>query len=269
MPTRHSLDGADVTAVPPEFALHPYGVFTTFVAVEGTVLGWRQHASRLAEGAAELWGHQLDHSMLGSVVRSHLSGASDPAVSVRVTLYPQQFILTAPDEAAGCRVLVSSAPAGFPFGPVPDLAVQCVQHTRDAAHLKSTDLFTQIRLRRQARLGGRDDALFVSDELVREGTTWSVLVWHGAQVVTPDTDVLDSITVMQLAAVASELGRELVRRPVRRSELCEAELVLAVNVNNPARAIGAVDGLELPADRGLLERVAAAYSALPREQIQP
>ncbi|MEQ6899944.1 aminotransferase class IV [Nocardioides sp. YIM 152588] len=271
MTTRYSLDGVPVAAVPPDLALYPYGAFTTFVAVDGTVLGWRRHLARLARGAEELWGHRLDHDRVRDAVRAHLadaaSGDGTGPVTVRVTAYPADLRLAAPEEARGCRLLVSSSPATFPFEPVEGLTARTAQHTRALAHLKSTDLLTQIRLRRDARLAGYDDALLVDGDRVLEGTTWSVLAWRGGTVGTPDADVLDSITVAHLAEVAAGLGHAVERRTVTLADLAAAELVLAVNVNAPARALARVDDVDLRVDRPLLEAVASAYSALPREPV--
>lgn len=266
MGARHTLDGVDVDAVPVELALRPYGVFTTFVAVDGTVLAWPRHLGRLADGVAELWGHDLDTEHVAHLVRVHLADVPG-AASVRVTLHPAHLDLASPRDTTGCRVLVSSSDTSFPFRPVSGLRVRTVDHARELPHVKSTDLLAQIRLRREAQLAGYDDALFADGDRLLEGTTWSVLVWRDGQVRTPDARVLDSITVSQLATVAAGAGRELVRGPVRLADLEDADLVLAANVHQPARAISRLDDRDLPVDDALLEAVATAYSALPRDEV--
>ena len=265
--TAYSLDGVVVDTVSPALALYPYGVFTTFVAIDATVLGWADHLQRLADGAAELWGHRLDPARVADLVRSHLATHPDSPVSVRVTVFPEEIDRAAPELASGARVLVSSTPCEDPAQLRPDLTVRSASHTRAAAHLKSTDLLTQIRLRREARLAGYGDALLVAGERVLEGTFWSVLVWRDGHLVTPDSDVLPSTTVTQLESVARSLGCEVDRRSVLRAELRDADLVLAANVNSPVLAISSVDDEPLSVDRALLDTIARAYAALPREPV--
>lgn len=268
MAERYSLDGAEVDAVPPALALQPYGVFSTFVAVDGSVLGWQQHVDRLARGARELWDHPLDEALIRDRVGSHLLPDDGPR-SVRVTLYPAELALTSPAAARGCRVLTSSRPTAFPFAPSSAFAVRSVQYSRGLAGLKSTAIAPQIHLRRQAQLAGFDDVLFCHGDEVLEGATWSVVVWRGDEVVTPAGPVLPSSTVTHLARVAEALGRRFAERPCRPGDLTGADLVLAANVHHPARAITRIDDDLLPVDDDLLARIAATYSALPRDLVIP
>jgi branched-subunit amino acid aminotransferase/4-amino-4-deoxychorismate lyase len=266
VPALCSLDGEVVDAVPAELALYPYGVFTTFVAVDGCVLAWDDHVARLARDARTLWGHRLDGSRLRAVVGAHLARLPGPA-TVRVTLYPASLSLAAPAQAQGCRILVSSRGTGFPFAPEPGLSVRTAEHQRESAETKSTALLTPLRLRREAQLAGYDDVLFRRGEEVLEGATWTVLAWRDGEVATPDGGVLHSITADRLGRLAGEMGRVFRRRRVALAELRQAELVLAVNANAPARAVRSVDGEPLTVDEDLLAVLAAAYSALPRDEV--
>lgn len=266
MSLRCSLDGEEVAGVPAELALCPFGVFTSFVAVDGRVLGWRQHVARLAHGAHTLWGHRLDEAHLSRLVHAHLAPLADPA-AVRVTLYPEHLSMSSPVDARGCRVLVSSGPGEFPVVPRSDLAVSTVEYERELAQVKSTGIFAQIRLRRAAQLAGFDDALFRRGDEVLEGTTWTVLCWRSGEVAMPGGAVLDSITAHHLARVAEGMGWRFSRRSVRLEELERADLVLAVNARSPTRAIRKIDERSISADVSLLAEIAEAYSSLPRDVV--
>jgi len=263
---RCTLDGRPVDAVPSAFALHGYGVFTTFVADAGAVLGWPLHLARLVDGAEALWGHRVDREQVGDVVRAHLRDEPGPA-SVRVTLFPEHLSVATPEDAAGARILITSTPTVVPEQPTPDLRVQTVVHQRPLWEMKTTTLLPLVALRRAARLAGHDDALLCAGGHLLEGTTWNVLVWRDGEVATPEAGVLPGSTVTHLAEVADGLGHRLVRRPVLHSELDTADLVLAVSVNHPARAITRVDDRALPVDRGLQADIAAGYAALPRRPV--
>lgn len=262
----HTLDGDVVVAVPAELALYPFGVFTTFVAVDGRVLGWREHVARLARDARALWDHELDAARLAGIVRSHLARLDGPA-TVRVTLYPDDLTMASPANARGCRTLVSSGPAELPFRPQSEFSVRTVEYERELAEVKSTALFGQIRLRREAQLAGYDDVLFRSGDEVLEGATWTVMSWRDGEIATPDGAVLASITAQHVGRIGEAMGWRSRQRPVRLGELGQAQLVLAVNANSPARAIRRIDDELMRVDETLLTAVADAYSSLPRDLV--
>lgn len=262
---RYTLDGVPVTSVPPGLALYPYGVFTTFVAVGNEVPAWGRHEERLAQGAAELWGHELDRTQLRAAVRRHLDGGD--ASSVRVTVYPAELDVATPAAAYGCRVLVSSKDSAWPIPAVADFRVRTTSHRRELPELKSTSLLMQIKLRRESQLAGYDDVLFVDGDRVLEGATWSVLLWKDGVVAGPGADVLPSITTDLLVQVASKLGWRPEPRELTVTDLAGADLVLAVNANNPARAISGVDDQAVHVDPRLLEAVAGGYRDQAREAI--
>lgn len=263
---RHTLDGVEVNAVPPEFALYPFGVFTTFVLLEGSVIGWSDHIGRLKKDAHLLWGYDLDLEKLASDVRLHARLLDAPA-SVRVTLFPMALHLARPKDAWGCRILVSSRLTEFPFAPQHDFTVRTCEYRRELPEIKSTDIFSQLRHRREAQLAGFDDALFVQRDQVLEGSTWTVLCWRDGIVATPTGPVLESVTAMHLADIAEELGWRFRRRPITLAELPEADLVLAANAISPARAIRRIDEMRIEVDHGLLSQIAHAMSSRKRNKI--
>lgn len=267
MATAYSLDGVVVDAVPPALALYPYGVFTSLVVVDGATLGWELHEDRLAAGVRELWGHELDRGRVRELVRRQLDTQAAGPVSLRITAYPATFDLAAPESASGCRLLLSSAPCS-PTNRSADLAARGVQHARGLPHLKTTDLLAPLALRREARLAGFDDALLMAGDQVLEGTTWSVLLWRDGRTLTPREGVLPSITIALLEAVAGGLGFQPDTGPVTLADLAAADLVLAVNVNHPTRALSRVDDTAIPVGRALLEAVATAYGRLESQPIQ-
>lgn len=267
MPPLYSLDGVATASVPPSFALYPYGAFTSLVVVDGTALGWRRHEDRLAAATAEMWGHRLDRDRLRDLVRTHVGMQGTPAMSMRITVYPDELSLAAPEAARGCRTLVASTPCSADLPVSETFRVRSVQHRRALPHLKTTDLLAQIAVRRQARLAGFEDALLVAGDEVLEGTTWSVVLWDDQGTVTPADGVLGSVTVAQLEVVAQRLGFSSSARTVHLGDLARSRLVLAVNVHHPARALSQVDHLDLSVDRDLLQAVAAEYRKLERERI--
>ena len=214
----------------------------------------------------EVWGHELDGARLQRVVQRHLERLRGPA-TMRITLYPEGLTMTSPADARGCRILVSSKSMQFPFVPQSNFTVRTFEYQRELAEVKSTALFSQIRLRREAQLAGFDDVLFRRGDEVLEGATWTVLCWRDGQVTTPRDHVLASITAWRLGRLAEELGWRFRTRPLSLAELLDADLTLASNANTPARAIRLVDSNVVPVDDDLLATIANAFSALPRDLI--
>lgn len=270
MDVLHTLDGVAVDAVPAAWALVPYGTYTSCVVVGRSVLGWGGHLARLAAGVDALWGHPLDADDVRAAVGAHLALLPDPdaARALRVTAHPAHLDLADPATASGVRLLVTSRPAAFPAPPVSTFTAATVDHTRELAGVKSTSLLAQVQLRREARRAGHDDALFVAGDRVLEGTTWTVLVWRDGDVVTPAGPVLPSTTAAHLGAIAASWGGRATQDRVTLADLHAADLVMAVNVNAPARALSALDGRALGVDLDLLTRLADAYAALPREPVE-
>lgn len=266
VPELHTLDGVQVQGVPPELALYPFGVFTTFVLVDGSVLGWSDHVARLTRDARLLWDYHLDPQKLASEVGLHVRLLNAPA-SVRVTLYPEALQLARPSDARGCRILASSRLTEFPYAPQPGYTVRTCEYQRELPAIKSTDVFSQLRHRREAQLAGFDDALYLRRDQVLEGSTWTVLSWRDGEVATPIGPVLESITAVHLAAVAEELGWGFKSRPITRAELSEADLVLAANAISPARAIRSIDARSIAVDYALLSQIAHAMSLRERQDI--
>ena len=257
----HSLDGTLVESVPPEFALCPYGVFTTFVLVDGSVLGWRDHIARLAHDARTLWGHELDETGVNEALYGHAATLTAPS-TVRITLYPNEISITWPQRAHGCRILVSSRTTEFPFVPESGFTVGTAEFQRDLPTVKSTGLLGQIRLRRDAQLAGHDDVLFRRGSEVLEGATWAVVVWRKGEVITPAGPVLPSITAKHLAGIAEALGWKFRAGRIGIEDLAHAELVQAASANHPARSIASVDGQPINQNGDLLQDLAREYSTL-------
>lgn len=263
---RTTLDGATILDVPVELALCTYGVFTTFVVSDLAVLGLQQHLDRLDAGVQEMWGAQLSRGEVLRCLDAHLQRSRAPA-RVRVTIYPRRFDMGSPRDAHGHRILVTSSAATPDYRAEEVFSVAPVEFVRWLPKVKSVDVSSQLRLRREAQLAGHDDAVLVDGGTVLEGTTWSVLVWQGDSVVTPGGPVLESVTTNHLMAMARAWGLRTHQRSVALDELHRADLVLAVNVSHPARAISRLGDRDLRVDPGLLLRLASGYSALPRDRI--
>ena len=204
------------------------------------VRGLALHLSRLADGAEELFGHRIgvaeEHRLLG-FIRHALGPVRD--ASVRVTFVPGSDELAPPD------VLVSVFDPA-PDEPGPPLRVQTVRYERELPeHKHQATMGLNYRIR-EARLAGFDDALCVGhDGRVREGTSWNVAFWDGAQVVWPVAPMLKGVTMVLLQIAMTMNGTPWDLRPVDAEDLSGFAAAAAVNSRSPADQRHASSSLQL------------------------
>jgi branched-subunit amino acid aminotransferase/4-amino-4-deoxychorismate lyase len=239
-----------------------YGHYTSLQVRDHRVRGLALHLSRLADGAEELFGHRIgvaeEHRLLG-FIRHALGTVRD--ASVRVTFVPGSDELAPPD------VLVSvSDPA--PDEPGPPLRVQTVRYERELPeHKHQATMGLNYRIR-EARLAGFDDALCVGyDGRVREGTSWNVAFWDGAQVVWPVAPMLKGVTMVLLQIAMTMNGIPWDLRPIDAEELSGFAGAAAVSSRGPAQPIASIDELPLKDDGMLSETLQTAWATVPWDEL--
>ncbi|MEW1653901.1 aminotransferase class IV family protein [Streptomyces sp. NPDC093707] len=249
------LDGEPVEpAQLQSLALTNYGHFTTMRVDDGRVRGLALHMDRLRRDCRMLFDADLDLERVRELARRAVP-ASGSAV-VRVTVFDPHLDLGHPSTADDPHVLVTSRPAGAL--PLPPLRVRSTPYVREVPSVKSVGLFAGLHHRRQAQLGGFDDALFVDrDGVVSEGGTWNVGFFDGARVIWPAADCLVGVT-MELLKGAH--GHET--RPVRLTELPRMRAAFATNAAIGVRAIKAIDGIELPESHAIVDTLRKEYAEI-------
>jgi branched-subunit amino acid aminotransferase/4-amino-4-deoxychorismate lyase len=236
-----------------------YGHFTSMQVRGGRVRGLALHMARLDDGNEEFYGRRMDvtdEHRVRELIRHALGGAAD--ASVRVAMVPG-------DEGPGVLVAVSD-PAPEEAGP--PLRVQTSGYQRDwpdQKHLATMGLFVEQRRARQA---GYDDALFVGpDDRVREGSTWNVAFWDGAEVIFPVAPMLKGVTMVLLQVAMTMTGQPWRLRPVDRAELPDLLAAAATNSRCPAQPIGSIDGVKYPEGDRLAGVLGTAWANVPSDEL--
>jgi branched-subunit amino acid aminotransferase/4-amino-4-deoxychorismate lyase len=144
------------------------------------------------------------------------------------------------------------------------MRVQTVTYRREMPGVKHVGLFGLLRGRRQGQLSGYDDALFVdSASFVYEGATWNVGFFDGHRVVWPDAEVLPGVTMRLL----KQVHYQTVTMPVRLRDLSSMEAAFAANAGVGARAISAIDTVQMACDHPILDTLRREYEEIPAETI--
>lgn len=139
------------------------------------------------------------------------------------------------------------------------------------ARVKSGANYAVARLARiEVRRLGYDDAILLNPAgRVAEATGACVLIASGDRVVSPPTSegCLDSITVATLDPIAAELGIQIERRPVERTELLSADECGVAGTISELTLIDEVDGFRFATD-GVLARLRHRYLQVMRRSIE-
>ncbi|GGZ14891.1 hypothetical protein GCM10010387_03920 [Streptomyces inusitatus] len=240
-------------------ALTNYGHFTTMRVDDGRVRGLSLHLDRLRRDCRTLFGVELDLPRVRELARRAVPGAG--SATVRVTVFDPGLDLGRPSAADDPQVLVTSRPAGVL--PLPPLRVRSAVYVRDVPGVKSVGLFGGLYQRRQAQLGGFDDALFVDrDRVVSEGATWNVGFFDGERVIWPEGDCLPGVTMELLRGV-----HDHDTRPVRLGELSAMRAAFATNAAIGVRAISGVDGVELPGSHAIIDALRKEYTEIEGDSL--
>lgn len=257
------LDGQPVTAaeVMP-LALANFGHFTSMrVEADRTVRGFGLHLDRLVSDCKATFGAALDPDRVRGYVRQVIAQATGP-LALRVTIYDPDLTMGVIGNPAHPRVLVTGSPAGGM--PTTPLRAKSYPFTRDSAEIKHTGLWSQMRRRREARLAGYDDALFIEpDHSVSEGATWTAgFIDADDRLIWPEAPTLPSTTVHLLQQL-----RESRTAVVKVDDLPHMRAAFATNVSVGVRPISQIDAVAFPSDYPALTALHKAYVAIPGEVV--
>ncbi len=240
-----------------------YGHFTAMQVRGGRVRGLALHMARLDDGNEEFYGRRMDvtdEHRVRELIRHALGGAAD--ASVRVSMVPGVVPGTdAPD------VLVAvTDPAPDEAGP--PLRVVTSGYVRDWPEHKDVAGMAKLVEKRRARLAGYDDALFTGpDDRVREGTTWNVAFWDGAEVIFPSAPMLKGVTMVLLQIAMTMTGVPWRLRPVERGELPDLLAAAAVSSRCPVQPIGSIDGVKFEEGDRLAGVLRETWSGVPADEL--
>jgi branched-subunit amino acid aminotransferase/4-amino-4-deoxychorismate lyase len=230
-----------------------YGHYSSMQVRDGRVRGLHLHLRRLREASAELFGVPVPDERVREYIRATVIGDA----SVEVYMFGSASVDSgAPVEPS---VLVRATDPVHP-SPTP-VGVRTVRFGRWLPEVKNLARMGAVHLRRQARVDGFDDVLFVGDDgLVAEGSTWNVLFLDAdGATVFPVAPMLTGTTV-QLIRAGLPSAAPAVDRPVHVDELGALRGAAWTSSNNPARPIAAVDGVAVPVDEEWLATLRAAFS---------
>lgn len=217
---------------------------------EPTVIGLAHHVERMRAGVEEARLRGFDAATLGSLTRElvRANGLTDAAVYWQVTR-------GTPPTGAPLRSRLpypGSVPTVFgyavPAKPVsaytePEVRRLCTRpDTRWArGHLKSISLLGGVIAAIEADERGDEDAVFIRDGLVTEGTATNVFIAKGGRLATPALDSAPMLAGVTRALIL-EADPSIEVRPVTERELRDADEVMLTGTYTMVSSGSTLDG---------------------------
>jgi len=250
------LNGSPVsTEALQTLALVNYGHFTSIRVEAGKVRGLSLHMERLTRDCRAMFDAEIEQDQVRKFIRQAVSENPAEVLNVRVTVFDPNLDLGNPGQHAEPHFLVTCR-AASPSPMMPSIALQTASYLRETPSVKHIGLCGTIGLRRQAQLAGFDDVLFTeADGRVSEGATWNIGFFDGEQVVWPEAEVLNGVT-MQLVRQAHP---DFVVRPVEAADLPGMQAAFATNVSIGVRAISAIDEMHFDANHAAISTLRNEY----------
>ncbi|MEO3806610.1 aminotransferase class IV family protein [Nonomuraea sp. B1E8] len=234
-------------------ALTNFGHFTSIRVEEGGVRGLELHMARLKRDSQLLFGVSPNEDSIREYIRRMVGKTG--IHTVRVTVFDPNLELGTPGKKAEPHVLVTTRAAANI--PLPPLSVQSVSYVREMPAIKHVALFGTLWHRRAAQLNRFDDALFVdAQSVISEGATWNIGFFDGDNVIWPNVDVLEGVTMDLLKGT----HKRTVSSQVRLSDLQRMEAAFATNAAIGVRAIKLIDDVAFPGGHPIIDTLREEYS---------
>ncbi len=259
------IDGAPATVEDlTHQALVNYGAYTSFAVADGAVRGLDRHLARLTHAGHALFGAAVPEDRVQNLIRQALGDRTD--AFVRVSLFSRDIRPRSPSHEGPPSVMVGVFQPVSPLGETP-LRLQVQTYAREAPDLKHVATMGLIRARRQARLAGYDDALFVDPEgRISEGSLWNIGFLCGDTVIWPEAPMLEGVSQALIKAHLADVGLKQETRVITVADLPGFEGAFITNSATPACAVAAMGDHVFSGVAGRLASITAAWS---RAEPQP
>jgi branched-chain amino acid aminotransferase len=250
------------------------GVFETLRSYGGVPFGAREHALRLASGAAVLGIEAPSPEIFEEAARAVLeaNALSDARIRATLTSGPGPPGLT---RGPGPPTFLVTARPMTPWPPAASAIVSTtVRHDESGplAAVKTIGLADSVMAQREARERGADEALLLNSagEVV-EATTANVFIVLDERLETPPpgSGCLLGITRERVLALSHEVGVPAVQPPIRPLALKAASEAFLTSSTREIQPLVRIDGE--PVGDGepgpVTQRLAAAFSEMVRAEV--
>lgn len=246
--------------------LYGYGIYSSFIVSQGRMVrGWDYHVERIISDARDFLGLDVTRAGIERNLRAFVEGeAASGDMTCRVTVFPGDFSLGAPQAASGPRMLVTGRSGSSLSGAA--LKLQLAECDRPFAQYKITNIGAAMKLRGAAKAAGHDDALFLAGDLITEGPTWNVFFIGADGIVTPRLNgrLLPGVTRRLILDI---LGGEAREADVAPADLGRFRGAFATNAAIGVVPVRAIGDVTYAADDEAIGRLQRAYADLAGTEV--
>ena len=114
---------------------------------------------------------------------------------------------------------------------------------------KSIDYFAAVMAQIRADRTGFDEAIFYDGRRLLEGTTFSIGVIQGRNLIVPKRGTLDGITMRAVIRVAPRAGLRVMRRDITFADLKKADEMISTSTIREVLSVVCVDKIKIGAGR--------------------
>ena len=247
--------------------LYGEGLFETLAAYKGNIFRLERHLKRLWESALALdISLPLSQEEAGGILKSLIekNGLSDAYLRINVSSGPADGMVPGlkgdPTVLAVARSLTRYPRELYEKGAG---IVTTPYYLGPLSHHKTLSFFPNVRARTEAVQRGADEALLLD----RNGNPAECsasnlfLVKDGAAATPPlESGILPGITRAEVIDIGTAEGNPVAQRLISLDELRTADEIFITNTIMGIMPVGTFDGIALPAQRPVTERLAECYT---------
>jgi D-alanine transaminase len=246
------------------------GVYEVVRAYDGRPFRLDLHLERLARSLRELRIGGVEVQALGGVVERLFadSGLRDATCYLQVTRGAAPRRHAFPEEGTPPTVYAFASPLHVDLAKWEGgVAVTLVPDQRWArCDIKTTALLPNVLANQRAKELGVEEAVFVRDGFVTEGSHTNVAAVIAGRLFTyPESNyILSGVTRRVVLDLCAELGVPITERPVSAEDLCAADEVLLLSTTSEVLPVVSVDGRPVGSGKPgpVGRRLLSAYRAL-------
>jgi D-alanine transaminase len=242
------------------------GVYEVTSVLDGKLVDFDGHAARLARSLAELDMVQpIGHADLLAAHRELVArnGIEEGLVYLQITRGnpgDRDFVFPDPDTTTGTVVMFTQSKPGLADSPAAKVGMKVITipdlrwHRRD---IKTVQLLYPSMGKMAAKAAGADDAWFVEDGVVTEGTSNNAYIVKNGRIVTRELshDILHGITRAAVLRFAAEAQMEVEERSFTLEEAQAADEAFVTSATAFVMPVVEIDGVAVGS--GAPGRVAA------------